>query len=672
MRVNLNLKRHYCGKRGASMDNKFLNRVSELIQDKGAGKLISAELESHLLDKIDYYTEIGYSREEAVKKATEEMGDPDDTAVPLNSLHNRAEFKYVLIFLSFIAIAALLFLGNANCNSFGYANNSLENRHYIKYDFLSFLIFAVYAFLLWLSRKRRIKAIPAIMLGSFVIQIYLTLTSNYLFQQSGIFSSDVTTLFQPLAFAAVTIVTKGCSGYIDSIFSYGYNLLPTVGTAIYKGIAIFLFVFLVMWTAAVYFEITRQEKMKSTRRFKRPLKLLPKITGVLLSLNLIVMSTGTVIAYQNLDSKIANAQASYKKMIDCVLNADKNADISDQYEYFSSKGYEQTLNIQPDSQDSPDVSDIYYVDDSNMLEMFDGSGSYYSIFARMEAPSYTFVGQALLCNSSDYSELATYDYGTGLSDFLKTELYTKSYEVERDFFATEDGGDRIYFNFHFDESADYDVRSLRFENGVLVENTLLPCISMIKSERQEIIEHIVTDSFLNDYYGKGDDALNMRLAELENQGFMMEDKSTDESVKRYENDDDYNRLILESNSNTGGYYFKFYSTTACEPDITVNEWLYFDEDEFDTFEIGMTLENFSSLPNNYYWSDAACMTSRLDYDNDTQEYTDRTVRFVYAIHSEFEDVSGVVYKYVLEFKNGILTAKYKDGLFSEVYNDWYY
>ncbi|MGN1113308.1 MAG: permease prefix domain 1-containing protein, partial [Acutalibacteraceae bacterium] len=605
------------------MDNKFLNRVSELIRDKGAGKLISAELESHLLDKIDYYTEIGYTREEAVKKATEDMGDPDDTAVPLNSLHNRAEFNYILIFLSFIAIAALLFLGNANCDSFAYVNNSLENRHYIKYDFLSFLIFAVYAFLLWLSRKRRIKAIPAIMLGSFVIQICLTLTSNYLFQQSGIFSSDVTTLFQPLAFAAVTIVTKGCSGYIDSIFSYGYNLLPTVGMAIYKGIAIFLFVFLVMWTAAVYLEITRQEKMKSTRRFKRPLKLLPKITGVLLSLNLIVMSTGTVLAYQNLDRKIEELRESYKKMIDCVLNADPKDDFDQQLEYLAADGYE----VLPDTQqyseyDFSDVAPAYICipDGFNMLELFDYTDykydSHYSIYtSRIEPNDLPVAFTVESCDSSDFSELESYTYGTSLSDFLKSDIYTKAYIVERIIYLEENGSDWVYFYFSDDEN-DYseDITNLCFVNGVLVDSTLLPYSSEVTLERQEIIEHIVTDSFLNDYYGKGDDALNMRLAELENQGFMMEDKSTDESVKRYENDDDYNRLILESNSNTGGYYFKFYSTTACEPDITVNEWLYFDEDEFDTFEIGMTLENFSSLPNNHYWSDAACVTSRLDYD----------------------------------------------------------
>lgn len=58
------------------MNNYFLKRVSELIEDKTARKQINTELESHLLDKIDYYTEIGYTHEEAAKKATEEMGNP--------------------------------------------------------------------------------------------------------------------------------------------------------------------------------------------------------------------------------------------------------------------------------------------------------------------------------------------------------------------------------------------------------------------------------------------------------------------------------------------------------------------------------------------------------------------------------------------------------------------
>ena len=70
------------------MKNKFLEKVSEQIEDEVSRELITSELESHLLDKIDYYVDIDYSKEEAEKRAAEEMGNPDDTAVPLNALYN--------------------------------------------------------------------------------------------------------------------------------------------------------------------------------------------------------------------------------------------------------------------------------------------------------------------------------------------------------------------------------------------------------------------------------------------------------------------------------------------------------------------------------------------------------------------------------------------------------
>lgn len=58
------------------MKNKFLEKVAEQIADERSRKLITAELKSHLLDKIDYYVDIGYSKEEAEKRATEKWAIP--------------------------------------------------------------------------------------------------------------------------------------------------------------------------------------------------------------------------------------------------------------------------------------------------------------------------------------------------------------------------------------------------------------------------------------------------------------------------------------------------------------------------------------------------------------------------------------------------------------------
>ena len=68
------------------MKNKFLEKVAEQIEDERSRELITAELESHLLDKIDYYVDIGYSREEAEKRATEEMGLYNCKVMPVRFL----------------------------------------------------------------------------------------------------------------------------------------------------------------------------------------------------------------------------------------------------------------------------------------------------------------------------------------------------------------------------------------------------------------------------------------------------------------------------------------------------------------------------------------------------------------------------------------------------------
>ena len=52
----------YIGRKGIFMRQEYLQAVAGRIKDKNARRQILEELESHLLDKIDYYTEIGYRR----------------------------------------------------------------------------------------------------------------------------------------------------------------------------------------------------------------------------------------------------------------------------------------------------------------------------------------------------------------------------------------------------------------------------------------------------------------------------------------------------------------------------------------------------------------------------------------------------------------------------------
>lgn len=651
------------------MQNNFIDRVWILIENKTARESITAELESHILDKADYYEEIGYSREVAMRKATEEMGDPDDTAVPLNALHKSSVLKNIGTVLSAILIAFLFFLGNIHCDSFCYANNNLDCPHFVKYDFISLAIFAGYVLLLYFARRRKNKLILLIIIDSFAIQVLLTYTTNTLFQES-IFVSDVTTLFQPLAYALVMIVTSGFSGYIDSIFSYSFIALPPEGTAIYKGIATTLFVFLVVWAIAVYVEISRQEKMKPTKVFRKPLKYSHYIVTVLLSLNFIVMSVGTAVAYSDIDYKINETMTVREHMIDCLLNAEISSDYEEQLNYLSESGYNATQDIRFDLHDTPNAPYVFLYN-GNMLRLFshENDGDFYTVTVSATSSRDSIVENALLCDSADREELSKFGYGTSLDQFIWSRIYSKAYEVQREFYTTDNGGDRVTFDFRFDESTDYEYNFVTFEDGELTINTAFDDVSQIKHTRQEIIDYICTDMYSSAYHANSEDPFSHRSAELNQLGFGMTCDFSNNPT-HYENNDDYNRLILDGNLETGDYYLKYYSTSVTDINISANDRLYFTEDEFDGFEKGMYLSDFHSPSNSYYWANAACVVSKATkFDEEKMEHTDRTISFIYAIK---DDSSAVVNKYILEFKNGELRDKKPDGLFSEVYNELYY
>lgn len=95
-----------------------------------------------MLDKIDYYTELGYSQEEVEKRVVDEMGDPDDAALPLRKLHEQAggwvSLVVSILFLTATAIIPLFF------HKFDYASDYYQAvYHSIGIDFFSLQLLAV-------------------------------------------------------------------------------------------------------------------------------------------------------------------------------------------------------------------------------------------------------------------------------------------------------------------------------------------------------------------------------------------------------------------------------------------------------------------------------------------------------------------------------------------------
>ena len=272
------------------MTNGFIEKVAKQISDKHSRKLITAELESHLLDKIDYYIDIGYSREEAEKRATEEMGNPDDTAVPLNALHNN-NFRDLISFICCGVIVIMFLCTIWFRDAFIYSFELNTYRHSILCDFVSLAFLIAYAVMLIISGKKNIKIIPLFVAISFILQFFSVIIYDY--NEAALTSTAPPNMFyfyQPAMYALVKIVTEGFGAYSECIFiavpaetdSFCFNVLPYI-----------LGLLFIIWSIILFIKILKAEKVDNRKKYNIPIRLIEICASVFLSVNLIITVTAT-------------------------------------------------------------------------------------------------------------------------------------------------------------------------------------------------------------------------------------------------------------------------------------------------------------------------------------------------------------------------------------------
>lgn len=70
---------------------------------------VEMELKSHIDDRIQYYTDAGYTQEEAEQKAIERMGSPENVSKNISAVHNSARYKKLAIMFNILYIAGTTF-----------------------------------------------------------------------------------------------------------------------------------------------------------------------------------------------------------------------------------------------------------------------------------------------------------------------------------------------------------------------------------------------------------------------------------------------------------------------------------------------------------------------------------------------------------------------------------
>ena len=394
------------------MANGFIEKVAEQISDKHSRKLITAELESHLLDKIDYYVDIGYPREEAEKRATDEMGDPDDTAVPLNFLHTN-------IFLSpFTIICACLVTAMFLCtvflkDKFIYRYDTVFYRHDVLLDFISLAFIITYVVLLILSRKKNNYVIPIIILISFILQFVSIFFENDNYEICSAGHPNLLYFYQPAVFAVVKTVTEGFSAYMQCIF--------TKVPAQYSGFAVFCFEILpyiigaifILWSILLLIKICRREMLLSNKGLQIPIGFFEICMCIFLSVNLVYMTATTTYKAVEDCKTDNNYSANKQEMVDYVLTSDLSKDKSEVFSDLASQGYYQKSEML--------YSEAVYYDKGGELSLICGKNDDFSI--------------CLQYNSEDY--LNSYDEHFNFDTLNKNSIYNESPKILADLDAIQ-------------------------------------------------------------------------------------------------------------------------------------------------------------------------------------------------------------------------------------------
>ena|GEM_PF-6266039 len=377
------------------MDNTFIQKVTMLVKNKNAKAAISAELESHILDKIDFYTEIGYSKEEAEKKATEDMGSAEDTAIPLNGIHSQRWYKQTENWVTIIILAAMWVVTFIFKNNFTYdtaSNIYSVTVHYITLDFASLVIFALFFFILCHARRTKNK-ITVIALLVFIIAVNFT---------GGL---------QPMFYAVlqtISMLTSGydVGGYIDSIFQYSY--VPSYLGKYLSLAAATLTALAVLYCVFVILGIYTQECGKTGKSFWKPYIIIQRTAAVLLGIYFIFMAICTAIAYTGIETQKEKINSFKKQEIDFILNSEPGTDSQE----YMGKIYTE-LQLTPSYCETSGidyVDNIYYFNRYNITMCYmenqnDHKVQYTALIVTNPLTDFALINNDLYLEESDFADI---------------------------------------------------------------------------------------------------------------------------------------------------------------------------------------------------------------------------------------------------------------------------
>lgn len=90
---------------------EYIETILSMIKNKDAKPMIKLELQNHIDDRIEYYSDAGYNIDNATQKAIEHMGDPLTISTQLNKIHNN-RIHWMFYILTVILYTVVVVLGS--------------------------------------------------------------------------------------------------------------------------------------------------------------------------------------------------------------------------------------------------------------------------------------------------------------------------------------------------------------------------------------------------------------------------------------------------------------------------------------------------------------------------------------------------------------------------------
>ena len=439
------------------MKDSYLQSVLNAIENNAAKQQIGDELESHLLDKRDYYLELGYDEEEAIRRADEDMGDPDDCAVPLNAIHrgkSKGCLRYLIEFLllSFIVVFSTVY--SVQISEYDPMTMPQPPTHNAVFDFISLFSIAAVVFLLAENNRRKDSGTSGLLLLFFVLFLAIPGFTAFL---AGDPQFRIVPLFQPAFYAASVIITKGVPGYLDSLFAYQ----PIEDPDFCFAGAVILYLILITWAILQFISITRQENMKSTRVLQIILKWIRRVAVTVLAAYFLFMSACTAYELININNLYAKQDSNWRELIASAIDVDFNLPTEQEAEKLKPL-FDESNVIEDDSDKYKDI--IFWGKNHNMTASLDShwdenkkltktcSVTYHtkrlsSVFDAMES-----LANYPVITPDEKQQMMSLDIGTTLEDFMKNDLYLKAYSVNHGNNNNVDNGEIIEFLFDIKDS----------------------------------------------------------------------------------------------------------------------------------------------------------------------------------------------------------------------------